>query len=545
MGRRRLTTSALAALAAALVWAPSAQATFHEMSIREVYPGSAAHPSSGYIELQMYASGQNLVGGHAMTVYNAAGTATGTFTFPSNVANAANQQTILIGDSGVLSTFGVAPDLVASGIGIAAAGGAACWAGSIDCVSWGGFAGATPSASGSPADSLGIPDGKALRRTIEPGCPSLLEAGDDINDSATDFADATPNPRNNSSSIVEAPCTGPATTIDSKPANPTKLTAASFTYHSTPGGAIFECKLDTGSFAACPASGIEYPGPLADGSHTFQIRGKGAGEIFGTAAAYTWRVDTVAPTATIGSHPADPSAGNSVAFTYHASESGSSFECSLTAESAPDSFSACPATGKTYTGLADGPHVFKVQATDAAGNPGPATAFEWTVDNSLTDTTPPQTTILTKPPDPSGSSTAAFTYESSEPGSSFECELDGGAFAGCPVAGVSYAGLANGSHSFQVRAIDSSGNVDPTPAGYSFGVDVPASPSTPSPPAAPATPAPVASVPPTAPRTHPRRPRHRRCRPHKGSHARHRGRRCHRGRHRSGQHIRPHRRNRR
>ena len=47
MGGRRVVTSVLAALAAALIWVPTAQATFHLMTIREVFPGSAAHPASG------------------------------------------------------------------------------------------------------------------------------------------------------------------------------------------------------------------------------------------------------------------------------------------------------------------------------------------------------------------------------------------------------------------------------------------------------------------------------------------------------------------
>ena len=460
MGRRRLATSALAALAAALVWAPAAQASFHLMSIREVYPGSAAHPSSGYVELQMYASGQNFVSGQALTVYNAAGTATGTFTFGSNVANAANQQTILIGDSGVQSAFGVAPDLAVSGIGIAAAGGAACWAGSIDCVSWGSFGGTTP--SGSPADPSGIPDGEALRRTIEPACSTLLEGVDDSNQSANDFSDATPDPRSNSSPIVETACTAPP--------------------------------------------------------------------------------DTTPPTTTIDTHPADPSSGGSVSFAYHASESGASFECSLAAGSGPDSFSACPSSGRTYAGLANGAYAFKVRATDLAGNQGVAASFEWTVNNSLADTTPPQTTIVSKPPDPSDSSTASFTYQSNEPGSSFECELDGGAFAGCPAGGVTYTGLANGPHAFLVRAIDAGANVDPTPAGYSFDVAIPPPPSAAPPPepAPLAAPAPVLSPPPPA--SHPRRhrhrrhhqPRHRRCRSHRAQHGRrnHGRRRCHRGKRR-------------
>jgi hypothetical protein len=97
--------------------------------------------------------------------------------------------------------------------------------------------------------------------------------------------------------------------------------------------------------------------------------------------------------------------------------------------------------------------------------------------------------IDSAPPNPSGASTASFAYHSTEPGSTFECKLDGAAFASCPASGIAYMSLANGSHTFQVRATDPSDNVDPTPAGYTFDVVV-SSPS-PSPPAL-LPPAPVA-----------------------------------------------------
>ncbi len=494
MDWRRILFATTTALVGAGLLAPAAPASFHLISIREVYPGSTASPDSGYVELQMYSSGQQFVGGHAVIVYNAGGTAVGTFTFPSTLSNGDNQRTILVGDSGVQSAFGVLPDLIDSGFALAVAGGAACWNGTPDCVSWGAFTGSTPSASGSPADPTGIPDGMALGRTIEPNCPTLLEAADDTNDSAADFFDAAPNPRNNSSAVAETPCTGPAAAIDTKPANPTNSTTASFTYHATPASDSFECKLDGASFATCPAIGIEYAGPLAEGMHTFRVRAKDLSENVGTPAIYSWRVDTTAPLATIDTHPADPSPGAGASFTYHSSEVGSNFECSLAAGAAADSFSGCLQSGKSYTSLADGTYTFKIRATDTAGNPGAAVAFEWEVDNSLSDMTPPQTTILSKPPDPSDSSTASFTYESDELGSSFQCSLDEAAFAGCPVAGKTYIGLANGAHTFLVRAIDASENVDLTPAGYSFAVEVPA----PLPPVSIAPePMPAVPVPPT------------------------------------------------
>jgi hypothetical protein len=533
MGGRRFLCAAIAGFAGLLAGAPATQASFHEISIREVYPGSLAQPESDYVVLQMYFGGQQFVAGQALRIYGSGGAASGTFTFPSSLPNGANQQTILVGDDGVGAAFGVTPDLVSSSFALDRAGGAACWAGSLDCVSWGSFAASTPSPAGTAADPLGIPSGTALRRTIAPGCPTLLELGDDSDDSAEDFADVAPLPRNNASAITEKACTGPATTIDAKPADPTNSTSASFTYHAAQAGASFECKLDTAAFAACPDTGIEYAGPLSDGQHTFQARAKSEAGTLGGPASYSWKVDTLAPSSTIDTKPTGGSPGGSVTFTFHASETGASFECSLVEGAGEDVFSACT-SGKTYSSLADGEHTFKVRATDAATNLGAPASYTWAVDNTAADTTAPDTIIDSAPADPSTSPEATFTYHASEAGSEFECKLDGAAFAACPATGVTYASLANGSHTFQVRAIDASENVDPTPAGRTFLVAVPDPSSTGAPAVSPQSPLSTPAVTPAAPqRKRPRRRRCRRSKPHRSTaqaHALQRsGRRCKRG----------------
>lgn len=78
------------------------------------------------------------------------------------------------------------------------------------------------------------------------------------------------------------------------------------------------------------------------------------------------------------------------------------------------------------------------------------------------DTTPPDTTITSGPSGTTSSRSASLEF-SSEAGAGFECSLDGAAFAPC-VSPRSYGGLADGPHSFSVRAGDAAGNVDPTPA---------------------------------------------------------------------------------
>jgi hypothetical protein len=86
------------------------------------------------------------------------------------------------------------------------------------------------------------------------------------------------------------------------------------------------------------------------------------------------------------------------------------------------------------------------------------------------DTTPPETTIVSRPADSSVSKSATFTFTASEPGSSFECSLDGAAFAACS-SPKDYTNLSVGAHEFRVRGVDSTGNTDATPATDSWTVE--------------------------------------------------------------------------
>ena len=85
----------------------------------------------------------------------------------------------------------------------------------------------------------------------------------------------------------------------------------------------------------------------------------------------------------------------------------------------------------------------------------------------------PDTTILTNPPSLTNSTSAVFTFSGTDVGTgvaSFECKLDAGSFTAC-VSGQSYSSLSSASHTFQVRAIDNVGNVDASPASYTWTVD--------------------------------------------------------------------------
>jgi hypothetical protein len=87
-----------------------------------------------------------------------------------------------------------------------------------------------------------------------------------------------------------------------------------------------------------------------------------------------------------------------------------------------------------------------------------------------TDTTPPTTSIKKMPPALTNQTSAAFSFDSNERGSTFFCKLDGGSYSPCTAP--TYTGLGAGSHTLLVYARDIAGNADPTPAAYSWTVDL-------------------------------------------------------------------------
>jgi hypothetical protein len=289
----------------ALAYPATAPATFHEMSIREVYAGT---PESQYVELQMWSAGQNLVGGHVLKTYNAGGSVTSTNTFAGDVPNGANQSTILLATPAAETEFGITADAALMAGSLDPTGGAVCWE-NLDCVSWGGFGGfvgAAPSPTGTPAAA--IPPGMALRRTITPGCATLLEASDDHDNSAADFSAVFPAPRPNSATPSERRCPGsnespfgvvpgggtskkgsPQTTLRRKPGKTIHDRTPTFRFASNEPGSTFQCKLDDKPFRSCRSPFTTKS--LALGHHTFKVRARDdSGKLDPSPASYGFRL---------------------------------------------------------------------------------------------------------------------------------------------------------------------------------------------------------------------------------------------------------------
>ena len=298
-------------------------------------------------------------------------------------------------------------------------------------------------------------DGGAFKSCLSPTGYSALADGDHtFQVRATDAAGNTGTPASFNWTVDT---TAPTVSIDSQPAALTNATDATFTFSSEP-NANLGCKLDGGAFQPC-TSPQSYSN-LADGSHTFQVRATDAAGNTGTPASFTWTIDTVAPTVSIDTHPAANSNSDLSTFTFSSNEPGSTFECKV----GGGSFAPCTSP-KAFAGLGEGAHTFQVRAIDAAGNTGTPASFTWTI-----DTIAPGTTLTDEPPDPWGSSDASFSFTSNDATATFQCRLDSAAFTACANPLV-VSGIADGVHTFAVRAIDAALNVDATPATYSWTVD--------------------------------------------------------------------------
>lgn len=160
-----------------------------------------------------------------------------------------------------------------------------------------------------------------------------------------------------------------------------------------------------------------------------------------------------APDTAIAAGPADPSAVNSASFTFSGTPGGRSvtgFECGLDG----GAFEPC-ASPWDYGDLSKGAHVFAVRAVDAAGNVDltPAT-YSWNVLAGQ-----PDAVISAGPEATTASRQASFSFDGAG-AARFECSLDGAAYATC-ASPQTYAGLADGPHTFLVRGVNTSGQAGP------------------------------------------------------------------------------------
>jgi hypothetical protein len=197
------------------------------------------------------------------------------------------------------------------------------------------------------------------------------------------------------------------------------------------------------------------------------VRARDAAGNASTATSYTWTLNTTPPAApTIDTKPSDPSNNAQPSLAFSDTDSNVSFQCNIDG----GGFSACTSPFATGT-LTDGSHTFAVRSVNTFGNISAPTAYTWTV-----DTTPPAAPALTSTPPANDTSTSAsFSFGDAEAGVTFECRLDAGSFTTC-TSPATFSGLADGSHTFAVRARDAAGNAS-TATSYTWSLQAPRPPA--------------------------------------------------------------------
>ncbi len=279
----------------------------------------------------------------------------------------------------------------------------------------------------------------------------------------------------------------PAPTITEAPPAISTSGSASFSFTGSEPGVTFECALDSTLLYSPCSSPAEYAS-LADGSHTFRVRNVDAAGNQSTLATHSWVIDRQAPVVAV-TFPVDGGFYNvsglmngcgavssiDVCGTSSDAASGvADVKVSLRRDTSPVRywdgsgfnsnsevfFVADGTTAWRWTfggSVTDGPYTASAVATDGAG---------WTASASSTftvDTTAPPAPSIDSGPAAGSTTTstsATFSFSSTETGVTFECSVDSSAdasFTTC-TSPHTYTSLSEGAHTFYVRAVDAAGN---------------------------------------------------------------------------------------
>lgn len=111
---------------------------------------------------------------------------------------------------------------------------------------------------------------------------------------------------------------------------------------------------------------------------------------------------------------------------------------------------------------ADGTYALNLKQTSPTTGDSALVGINWTLDTSA-----PDTSLVSAPADPNLSVDSSFAFSSPDSTATFECQMDSGSFASC-ASPMNYAALSPGSHTFTVRARDSVGNIDASPATHTW-----------------------------------------------------------------------------
>jgi VCBS repeat-containing protein len=274
--------------------------------------------------------------------------------------------------------------------------------------------------------------------------------------------------------------------------NLTNLARPSFTFTPSTSAGSYVLTIDGVAQTAVAAAitggtafTFQVPSDLASGSHTVSVETWSNGTGGGTSrdtGSYTFTVDRTAPTPTV----AATSITTAQSVNVQSSEAGTAYlvNSSVTVSSlasitgAADNLwnsvaitTANTSTALSASGLTAG--TYKVYVLDAAGNLSSASANSVTVSAPVSDSTAPDTSITSQPSSLINSRSATFNWSGSDNVgvTGYDYRIDGGSWTATTDTSVTLNSLSDGSHTFEVRAKDAAGNVDGSPASYSWTID--------------------------------------------------------------------------
>ena len=249
------------------------------------------------------------------------------------------------------------------------------------------------------------------------------------------------------------------------------------------GGAFTPLSFDSsGNFSFTTSLALD---GSAEGTHTVEFKAINKDGVVSPLVAYTFTLDTIAPTVNITSPTTALTTNSNVTITGQATDVGSGV-AQVEEQIDGGAFTTVPfdesgnfsfTTGLALDGSADGQHTVNVQATDKAGNQSALATYTFTLDTiaPIVNITSPTTALTT-------SSNVTITGQATDVGSGVaqvEEQIDGGAFT--PVSfdlsgnfsfptGLLLDGSADGPHTVNVQATDKAGNLSAL-ASYSFVLD--------------------------------------------------------------------------
>jgi len=282
--------------------------------------------------------------------------------------------------------------------------------------------------------------------------------------------------------FITADTTPPDTSIVAGPSGTVGTSTVAFQWEgvdnlSPTESLLYSYRMDWGSWSSYTAITSTVFSDLYDGSHTFYVRAKDqAGNVDPSPALRSFTVDTTSPT--LYNIQAVDIHSSGATITWDTNESANSqVEYGLTSSYG---FSTTLDTDLTtsHSVVITGLNMlityhYRVRSADGVGN------LAISGDHTFTtyDTTPPETTIISGPTGTIATTSVTFQWTGEDDVSNVSDLLysyrmdDAGWSSYSGATSQEFTDLVEGDHTFQVRAKDEAGNIDPTSATRTFSVD--------------------------------------------------------------------------